>query len=72
MSDPERWKLLEQAGERLAKLAKLRQEGLSMEVIAQRMGVGRSALYRMLDAAEYLVDRRKLKSNHAAQGARTE
>lgn len=65
MTERERWERLDEAGKRLSKLAKLKLEGLTMEVIAIRLEMSRTAVYELMKAADVL-ERRGLKMTNAA------
>lgn len=53
-ADRARWQRLEVVGLRLSRLARLKVEGLSSAIIAQRLGVSRRTLFNLLDAAKTL------------------
>lgn len=53
-ADQERWRRLHQVFTDLARVARLRQEGMSMDDIAIRLGWTRLTLHRWLKAAEVM------------------
>lgn len=64
--EPERWRRLAQVFTDLARVARLREEGMTMDEIAVRVGWSRPTLQRWLAAAK-LVERKGIRMTESSK-----
>lgn len=64
--EPDRWRRLELVFADLSRVARMRREGLAMDLIAQRLGWSRATLHNWLCAFE-VMERKRIRMTDSEQ-----